>query len=98
MNRILGKHSDNINIFSLDLEMELSENAKINKHIIKLIDGKQSLYEPIYALNLVELEILKTYIETHLKTGFIQPSSSFARALIIFDKKLNGNFYLCIDY
>lgn len=43
----------------------------MNEHIIELIDGKQLPYEPIYILSLVELEILKTYIETYLKTGFI---------------------------
>lgn len=70
----------------------------MNKHIIKLIKGKQSLYRPIYTLSLVELETLKIYIETHLKKSFIQPSKSFTRALILFDKKLNSNLCLCVDY
>ncbi len=43
----------------------------MNEHVIELIDGKQSPYKPIYALSPVELETLKTYIKTHLKTGFI---------------------------
>ena len=51
--------------------MELPKNPSINKCAIKLQDGKQSLYEPIYSLRPVELETLKIYIETHLKTGFI---------------------------
>ncbi len=46
----------------------------------------------------MELETLKTYIETHLKTGFIQPSKSPAGAPIFFDKKPNGSFHLCVDY
>ncbi len=51
--------------------MELSKNTGINKHTIELIDGKQPPYGPNYTLSPVELETLKTYIETHLKTGFI---------------------------
>ena len=78
--------------------MELLENTGIKEHAIELIEGKQSPYGPIYALSPVELETLKTYIETHLKTGFIQPSKSLARASIFFNKKLNISFHLCINY
>ncbi len=46
----------------------------------------------------MELEILKTYIETHLKTGFIQPSKSLAGTPILFDKKPNGSFHLCVNH
>ena len=46
----------------------------------------------------MELEILKTYIETHLKTGFIWASKSPASAPILFDKKPDGSFPLYIDY
>ncbi len=70
----------------------------MNEHAIELIEGKQLPYGPIYALNPVELEILKTYIETHLKTGFIQPSKTPTRAPILFDKKLDGSLRLCVNY
>ncbi len=46
----------------------------------------------------MELETLKTYIETNLKTGFIRPSKSPAEAPILFDKKSDGSLYLCVDY
>ncbi len=78
--------------------MELPENTGMNEHAIELIDGKQPLYGPIYALSPVELETLKAYIETHLKTGFIQPSKSLAGAPILFDKKPDGSLRLCVDY
>ena len=52
--------------------MELPENTGINEHAIELIEGKQPPYALMYSLGLVELETLKAYIETHLKTGFIQ--------------------------
>ncbi len=46
----------------------------------------------------MELEILKIYIKTHLETGFIQAFKSPANAPILFDKKLDSSFHLCIDY
>ena len=47
--------------------MELPENTGINEHAIKLKDGKQPSYGPIYSLEPVELETLKIYIEIYLK-------------------------------
>ena len=67
--------------------MELAKNIGINKHGIKLEKGKQPPYRPIYSLELVELKTLKTYIKTHLKTGFIWPFKSLAGIPILFDKK-----------
>ncbi len=78
--------------------MELSKNTGINEYTIKLVESKQLLYGPIYSLGLVELETLKTYIETHLKTGFIRPSKSLTDALIFFDQKPDGSLCFYIDY
>ncbi len=96
--KIPAKYSDYADIFSSDLAMELPENTGINEHAIELINGKQSPYGPIYALSPVELETLKTYIETYLKTGFIRPSKSPAGTPILFDKKPDGSLCLCVNY
>ncbi len=77
--------------------MELSKNTSMNKHAIELIEGKQLLYEPSYALSPVKLETLKAYIKTHFKTGFIQTSKSLADAPIFFDKKPDGSLHLCVN-
>ncbi len=92
------EYSDYADIFSSDLAMELPENTSLNEHAIELVEGKQPPYRPIYALRPVELETLKIYIDTNLKTGFIWPSKSPAGALILFDKKTDGSLHLCIDY
>ncbi len=78
--------------------MELPENTGLNEHALELVERKQPHYGPIYALSPVKLETLKTYIETHLKTGFIQPSKSPAGAPILFDKKPDGSLRLYVDY
>ena len=51
--------------------MELSKNTNMNKYTIKLIEGKQPLYGPIYALSLMKLTTLKAYIKIYQKTRFI---------------------------
>ena len=95
---IPSEYADYADVFSPDLAMELPENTGINKHAIELVEGKQPPYSPIYSLGPVELETLKAYIETHLKTGFIRPSKSPAGAPILFDKKPDGSLRLCVDY
>ena len=96
--KIPNKYSEFINVFSEEKALVLPERTKLNEHAIDLEDGKQSPYGPIYSLGPVEFETLKTYIETYLKTGFIWPSKSSASAPILFDKKPDGSFHLCIDY
>ena len=96
--KIPDKYLDFIDVFSEEKALVLPERTELNEHAIDLEDGKQPPYGPIYSLGPVELETLKTYIETHLKTGFIRPSKSPAGALILFDKKPDGSFCLCVDY
>ncbi len=92
------EYTNYINIFSFDLAIEFPENTSINKHAIEQVNSKQPLYGPTYILSSIELETLKTYIKTYLKTRFIQTFKSLADALNLFDKNLNGSFCLYIDY
>ena len=89
---------DFTDVFSPDLTSELSKNTGINNHAIELVEGQQPPYGPIYSLGLVELETLKAYIETNLANGFIRPSKSLAGAPILFERKLDGSFQLCVNY
>ena len=96
--KIPDKYSDFTDVFSEEKALVLPERTKLNEHAIDLEDGKQPSYGPIYSLGPVELETLKIYIETHLKTGFIRPSKSPAGAPILFNKKPDDSFRLCINY
>ena len=96
--KVPPKYSDYTDVFLFDLTMELPENTSMNEHTIELVKDKQPPYGLIYSLGPVELETLKTYIETHLKTAFIRLFKSPAGASIFFDKKLNGSLCLCINY
>ena len=96
--KIPDEYSDFANVFSEEKALVLPERTELNEHAINLEDGKQLPYGPIYSLSPVELEILKTYIETHLRTGFIWPSNSPAGAPILFDKKLDSSLCLYVNY
>ena len=83
--KVPAKYSDFADVFSLDLASKLSKYTKINNYNIKLVDGQQLSYKPIYSLGPVELETLKAYIETNLVNGFIKSSKLFAGTSILFD-------------
>ena len=96
--KVSSKYANYADVFFFDLAIKLPKNTSINEYAIKLQDGKQLLYGSIYSLGPVELETLKTYIESHLKPRFIQPSKFSAGASILFNKKSDGNFWLCVNY
>ena len=96
--KILEEYLDFANIFLEEKALVLPECIKLNQHAINLENGNQPPYRLIYSLGLVELETLKTYIKIHLKTWYIQLSKSPTGTPILFDKKLDSSFCLCIDY
>ena len=96
--KIPAEYSNNSDAFLAENAAKLAKYTGINEHAIKLEEGKRALFGLIYSLGPVELEILKTYIKTNLVNGFICPFKSLIGALILFDRKPNRNFCLCIDY
>ena len=96
--KVSAKYLNFADVLSPDLATELPKHTEINTHAIDLEEGEQPPYRPIYSLRLVELETLKTYIETNLANGFIRPSKSLAGAPMLFDKKPDGSFCLCVNY
>lgn len=78
------KYLDFVYLFSKKLAAELLKCSDMNKHSIIIDPDEQTLYRPIYSLDLVELAILKAYIKTNLVNNFIWLSKSFTRALILF--------------
>ena len=95
---VLAEYSDYSDVFSAENVAKLPENTRINEHAIELEEDKQPHFGPIYSIGPVELEALKTYIETNLANGFIRPFKSSAGTPILFDRKLDGNLRLYVDY
>jgi hypothetical protein len=52
----------------------------------------------IYNLSAKELEILRAYLVEAQDKGWITPSNSLVRALILFVPKADGSIRLCVDY
>ena len=98
LTEVPAEYTNYSNVFSAEYVAELSENTRINEHTIKLEEGKQPYFRPIYSLKSVELETLKTYIKTNLANGFIWPSKFPIGALILFNKKPDRSLYFCVDY
>jgi len=67
-------------------------------HEIKLESGKESTFEPIYALSKKELSILRKYLAENEKKGFIKKSQSRAGYPILFTLKKDEELRLCVDY
>ena len=93
-----AKHSDFADVFLEESANIVSERIGVNKYAIELKKGKQLPYRPIYSLKLVELKLLKTYIKINLANCFIRASKLAAGALILFVRKPNGSFCLCVNY
>ena len=85
LTKVPNKYVDFAIVFSLELAFKLSEHTKINDYAIKLVNGQQLPYWPIYSLEPVELEILKAFIETNLANEFMKLFKALAGAFILFD-------------
>ena len=68
-----------------DLKIELEEGANLPP-------------SRLYSLSPVELETLQAFIDENLCFGFIRPTSSSHEAPVLFIKKKDGSFRLCVDY
>ena len=92
------KYSNFFNIFFSNSITKLLEYNKVINHFTYLLNYKKLFYSLIYSLGLVELEILKIYIQANLDNSFITSSKSFANTLILFIQEKNNSFYVYINY
>lgn len=68
--KIQKRYFNYINIFYFNLAIKLLGNTGIHKHAIRCLDNKLFAWGPNNTHSIVELEIFKTYIKTHLETWF----------------------------
>ena len=96
--KIPNDYLDFSDVFSKEKALLLPEIIDLNQYAIELQESQQPFYRPIYSLGPIELETLKTYIETNLANGFILLSKLPACAPILFVRKPDSNIRLCVDY
>ncbi|GJT65062.1 putative reverse transcriptase domain-containing protein [Tanacetum coccineum] len=65
---------------------------------IELVPGAEPIARAPYRLAPSEMKELADQLQELLKKGFIRPSSSPWGALVLFIKKKDGTFRMCIDY
>jgi hypothetical protein len=67
-------------------------------HKIILEDGVPPPIGRIYSLSVAEQQALREFLDEHLAKGWIRPSDSPTGAPILFIKKKDGSYRLCVDY
>ncbi len=67
-------------------------------HVIEILSNRDSFFDSIYNLSATELKILKDYIDEYMKKNFIIKFVSSAKIFILFVKKMNDKFRLCVNY
>ena len=73
----------------LDKEIEFS---------IDLQPGTTRISQASYRMGPIEFKELKVQLQELLDKGYIRPSVSPWRALVLFVKKKDGTMRLCVDY
>jgi hypothetical protein len=91
------EYNDYADVFSKEEAGTLPDTSQVT-HIIRLVDGKEPPYRPLYNLSANELSILRKYLEDSQAKGWIQPSTSPAGAPVLFVPKPDGSLCLYIDY
>jgi hypothetical protein len=67
-------------------------------HVIEILSNRDFFFYFIYNLSTTKLKILKNYIDEYMKKSFIIKFVSFAKIFILFVKKTNDKFCLCVNY
>lgn len=88
----LSKYIDFIDMFSANIIAQLLKHIGSHNYMIKLIKDQILLYQPIYTLKLVKLNILKILIKINITIGFLKPSKSLINAIMLFEKKSDSYF------
>ncbi|SYW81645.1 uncharacterized protein UHO2_00167 [Ustilago hordei] len=81
-------------------EMEADKLPQHTEHDLhlELMEGSRPLQGPLYLKGPKEMAELRKYLNENLAKGFIQPSKSPARSLVLFIPKKDGGLRLCMDY
>jgi len=67
-------------------------------HQIELTSKNTLASSPLYSMSLEQLELVKSYLEDHLRRGFITHSNAPYASPVLFAKKPGGGWRFCVDY
>ncbi|TKA72817.1 hypothetical protein B0A49_05481 [Cryomyces minteri] len=95
--KVPEEYHDLLDVFSRHDADTLPARRAYN-HKIKLQEGKEPTFGPLYGMSQDELRVLKKYLDDNLKKGFIRASSSPAASPVLFVKKPGGGLRFSVDY
>ena len=96
--KIPWQYRDYKSVYNGEYSVDIPPHRSFD-HAIDMVEGKEPPWGPIYALSEKELQVLREYLDTMLKSGKIRPSKSPAGAPILFVPKDHGRgLRLCVDY
>lgn len=94
VSRILEEFAD---VFPDDLPLGLPPDREIEHHI-PLQPGATPPHRPPYRLSIAEEAELEKQLNDLLTHGYIRPSTSPFSSGVLFVRKADGTFRLCVDY
>ncbi|EFQ98660.1 hypothetical protein MGYG_08943, partial [Nannizzia gypsea CBS 118893] len=96
-NQIPREFESFADVFSEEAAYTLADPGLVS-HEIELVEGKVPPHLPLYNLSAKELQVLREYLDTMLKRGWIRESKSPAGAPLLFAPKADGSLRTCVDY
>eukprot|EP00889_Picochlorum_renovo_P006500 jgi/Picre1/33530/NNA_008853.t1 len=96
MERLKKKYGD-IMVDELPPQQAM-ERDQVVQHHIQLVEGTEPIAEPLRRMSPKLLEELKHQLDEYMRKGIIEPSVSPWGAPVLFVRKKNGSFRLCVDY
>ena len=96
--QIPAEYHDFLDVFSKSKADKLPDHNPQFDHSIKIEDGKQPPFGPIYNMSETEAEALRDFLKENLNRGFIRQSQSSCGAPVLFVKKKDGSLCLCVDW
>lgn len=91
------KYHEYLYLFSKEESNKFVPCTKYN-HKIVLKEGMEPPFVSLYDMRRDELQVMKKYLERHLKRDFIEARSSSAGAAVLFVRKPEGGLPFCVDY
>ena len=94
---IPAEYHESRDVFSNTCANTLPAHQSYNLKI-ELEEGTTPLFSLIYLLSPYKLQTLCEFIDKHLAYVFIRPLCSLCGAPVLFIKKKDGSFWLCVDF
>jgi hypothetical protein len=96
--KLSPNYADFMNVFSKSQNDKLPPHRP-SDHKIELLPNATPLRaHPLYSMSTEQLVALKEYLTENLQKKWIVPSSAEYGSSVLFAKKPNGGFRLCVNY